>query len=402
MFILKIYINDWDITYEKAKKLLTHTEYEYSSKEESLNSAYRAKVEQEREQERKRLEAQREAERKAAERKRLEEERARQREEEEKRNLPYSLPVCVESWQSHSNSSLKHKYFYDYFSYASHKNYATPSMWDTWHTVWDFKNDIDKNVSISDNAVARNKVVQLVESTIRSTFGTKTKYLTLVCLTASTQNKNENSGDKMPNADTFKIFYASGCLETLDDGVINQEKKTMLQTAIESNGYHIFPEDMRTDLNGVTTLSGYDLYIFEDLGLVDVTLDGGAVWYINSWAQGTMLGENVGEGSYNFEVSNSDAKDIASITIKQGVLFNELTTSDGKIKATVEIYRAISQDLQKYTAVYSSGEAPLILAAEDGGRAVIVVTFAFENSNLNMYRANFKKLVANFIDFSGN
>lgn len=187
----KSYIYDWEITYEKAVKLLSHSEYEYRTKEESLNSEYRAKVELEREQERKRREAQREAERKIAERKRLEEERARQREEEEKRNLPYSLPVCVESWQSHSNSSLKHKYFYDYFSYASHKNYATPSMWDTWHTVWDFKNDIDKNVSISDNAVARNKVVQLVESTIRSTFGTKTKYLTLVCLTASTQNKTE-------------------------------------------------------------------------------------------------------------------------------------------------------------------------------------------------------------------
>ena len=229
------------------------------------------------------------------------------------------------------------------------------------------------------------------DTTVPSTGGT----------TASTQNKNENSGDKMPTADTFKIFYASGCLETLDDGVINQEKKTMLQTAIEGNGYHIFPEDMRTDLNGVTTLSGYDLYIFEDLGLVDVTLDGGAVWYINSWAQGTMLGENVGQGSYSFEVSDPNAKDIASITIKQGVLFNELTTSDGKVKATVENYRAVSQDLQKYTAVYSFGEAPLILAAEDGGRAVIVVTLAFENSNLNMYRANFKKLVANFIDFSG-
>ncbi len=187
----KIYINDWDITYEKAKKLLTHTEYEYRSKEESLNSAYRAKVEQEREQERKRLEAQREAERKAAERKRLEEERARQREVEEKRNLVNSLPACVESWQSHSNSNLKHRYFYEYFSYDRYKNYATPSMWDTWHTVWDFKNDIGKNVSMSANAVARNKVVQLVESTIRSTFGTKTKYLTLVCLTASTQNKTE-------------------------------------------------------------------------------------------------------------------------------------------------------------------------------------------------------------------
>jgi predicted amidophosphoribosyltransferase len=64
-------------------------------------------------------------------------------------------------------------------------------MRDTWRTVWNFKNDPDKNVSAYEHQSALETVTDLVENTLRSAFGSKTEYLTLVCLTASTQRKTE-------------------------------------------------------------------------------------------------------------------------------------------------------------------------------------------------------------------
>ena len=181
--ITKSFISDYDITYDKVEVLLGHRD-SYEQEEQRQNAAYRQKVEAERE-------ARRKAEQEAAERKRREEERERIRKEAEIRNLINTLPACVSSWNSHSNSSIKHKYFYDYYPYGVYKDYASSSMWDTWKTVWHFKNDPSKNVSSIEHRSALHKVVDLVEGTLRSTFGSKTEYLTLVCLTASTQRKTE-------------------------------------------------------------------------------------------------------------------------------------------------------------------------------------------------------------------
>lgn len=64
-------------------------------------------------------------------------------------------------------------------------------MWNTWRTVWHFKNDPSKSVSVFEHNNALRTVTNLVEETLRSTFGSKTEYLTLVCLKASTQRKTE-------------------------------------------------------------------------------------------------------------------------------------------------------------------------------------------------------------------
>lgn len=127
----------------------------------------------------------------ATEKKRREEESALRKKEEEKRNLATILPACVKSWRTHSNSIIKHMYFYDYYSYADNKDTASQSIRDTWRTIWHFKNDPDKNVSDSDHKQALCTVTKLVEDALRSAFGTKTEYLTLVCLTASTRRKTE-------------------------------------------------------------------------------------------------------------------------------------------------------------------------------------------------------------------
>ena len=188
--IYKSVIYDSDITYDRAEKLLTKR-YSFESEELKYNAALRAKVEAQKEAERRRQEAKREAERREAERKRREEELARQRKEAEIRNLPTTLPACVSSWNTHSFSSLKHKYYYDYYTYSVYKDNASTSMWNTWRTVWHFKNDPSKNVSSYEHSNALRTVIGLVEDTLRTTFGSKTEYLTLVCLTASTQRKTE-------------------------------------------------------------------------------------------------------------------------------------------------------------------------------------------------------------------
>ena len=188
--INKATIYDSDITYDRAERLLS-CKYSYEEDEIKFNPVLRAKVEAKKEEERRRQEALREAKRREEERRRREEELARQRKEEEKRNLVNTLPACVSSWNSHSNSTLKHKYFYDYYTYAVYKDNATSSMWNTWRTVWHFKNDPDKNVSSYEHDSALQTVTYLVENELRSTFGSKTEYLTLVCLTASTQQKTE-------------------------------------------------------------------------------------------------------------------------------------------------------------------------------------------------------------------
>ena len=128
---------------------------------------------------------------KAAEKKWKEDEVARRKKEEEKRSLANTLPACVETWQTHSNSSLKHMFFYDYYTYSNYKSSASASIRDTWRTIWHFKNDPDKNVSDSDHRTALKTVTGLVEKALRSAFGSKTEYLTLVCLTASTRRKTE-------------------------------------------------------------------------------------------------------------------------------------------------------------------------------------------------------------------
>ena len=125
------------------------------------------------------------------EKKRREEESALRKKEEEKRNLNTILPACVKSWHTHSNSTIKHMYFYDYYTYADNKDTASQSIRDTWRTIWHFKNDPDKNVSDSEHKQALQTVTKLVEDALRSAFGSKTEYLTLVCLTASTHRKTE-------------------------------------------------------------------------------------------------------------------------------------------------------------------------------------------------------------------
>ena len=101
-----------------------------------------------------------------------------------------SLPLCVSSWFSHHlNGEIKHKWFVDYYPYHKYKDCATDSMREAWKLVWNFKND--DNISPNEHQKALKEVVELTIGTLKSTFGNRTKFLTLVCLSASTAVKTK-------------------------------------------------------------------------------------------------------------------------------------------------------------------------------------------------------------------
>lgn len=235
-------ITQYDISDDKVEALLSHSEYEYQRQEELLNDAYRKKVE-----------AQRQFERQAAERKRREEELARQKKEEERRNISSTLPNCVLSWHTHSNSSLKHLYFYDYYPYQRYKNDATAEMWNVWRVVWHFKNDPFRNVSNYEHDMAVKKVIDLVESALKKDFGTKTEYLTLVCLTASTQRKTElrykDFADRV--CKDLKMTNAYPHIRVLEDGDARHEggegsHKVFYDSSFFKGKYVVLFDDVRT------------------------------------------------------------------------------------------------------------------------------------------------------------
>lgn len=206
-----------DITDNRVDLLLSHSEYDYQNQEEKLNAVYKAKVERER------LLARQEEERK-----RRKEEEAKRRKEEELRKLPDTLPHYVTSWHLHSNSTIRHKYFYDYYTYFTHKDYATSEMWNTWHTVWNFKNDPTKGISSYDHNIALDHVVGLVENALSSAFGSKTEYLTLVCLTASTRIKTELRFKEFSKrvCSDLKMNNAYSHITVVEDGVAKHDGGT--------------------------------------------------------------------------------------------------------------------------------------------------------------------------------
>ena len=127
-----------------------------------------------------------EAVRKLEEAKQLE---AARKEEEERRATIYSLQLCVESWYSHPYEGIKHKWFVDYYPYNKYRDSATPSMQADWKLVWNFKND--RNISPAVYQRTLDYVVKMTVDTLNSTFGPRTKYLTLVCLSASTAERTK-------------------------------------------------------------------------------------------------------------------------------------------------------------------------------------------------------------------
>lgn len=126
--------------------------------------------------------------------------------EERKRqeiSLLESIPQKVQNWES-LQGSLRIKYIIYYYP-TTVDFMANDEEWDNRRLVWDFKNDPDKT-SEENHRHALNKVIPKFATILSDTFGKEVlHHLTLVCIPASTQEKNQSR---------YKLFAEELCQET--------------------------------------------------------------------------------------------------------------------------------------------------------------------------------------------
>ena len=129
-------------------------------------------------------------------------------EEEKKRKeqeLIDSIPSKVDKWESLSSyDNFKIKYLLDYYP-TTVEFEADDDEWDDRWTVWNFKNDPEKTPEKAHRRVLDRGIPEFA-GILKDTFGEESlKYLTLVCIPASTQIKNDAR---------YKEFSGRLCQET--------------------------------------------------------------------------------------------------------------------------------------------------------------------------------------------
>lgn len=153
----------------------------------------------------------------------LEEEEKRRKEQE----LLDSIPSKVEDWETLSMSGgLKISYLLDYYPTTLNID-ADDDEWDNRWIVWSFKNDPEKT---SKNAHQRalERVIPKFADLLRKTFGDEAlKYLSLVCIPASTPEKNEAR---------YKEFSERLCRETCMENGFEHIRVTRTRVAKHEGG----------------------------------------------------------------------------------------------------------------------------------------------------------------------
>lgn len=116
-----------------------------------------------------------------------EEEERKQREKE----LIESIPSKVITWEIIPSANLRIKYLLDYYPTTVDFE-ADDTEWDDRWTVWYFKNDPEKTPKEAHKRVLDRIIHQFVDI-LKNTFGEDAlKFLTLVCIPASTKEKNDS------------------------------------------------------------------------------------------------------------------------------------------------------------------------------------------------------------------
>ena len=134
-----------------------------------------------------------------------EEEKKRQEEERQlhEKEIINNIPTKVKDWESLWNG-LKIKYLLDYYPTTVDFE-ADDTEWNNRWTVWYFKNDPEKTSKEAHKRVLERIIPQFVDL-LKNTFEEETlKYLTLVCIPASTKEKNDAR---------YKEFSERLCQET--------------------------------------------------------------------------------------------------------------------------------------------------------------------------------------------
>ena len=129
-----------------------------------------------------------------------EEEKKKQRE----KDLIESIPSKVITWEIIPSANLRIKYLLDYYPTTVDFDVNEDEWTDRW-IVWYFKNDPEKTPEAAHKRVL-DRVVPQFANLLKTTFGEEAlKYLTLVCIPASSKEKNDSR---------YKEFSERLCQET--------------------------------------------------------------------------------------------------------------------------------------------------------------------------------------------
>lgn len=122
-------------------------------------------------------------------------------------------------WE-HLSCGLPFKYLFYYFPVSC--DTESKQIWHNRNIVWDFKNDPDK-IEPEDNEEAIKFVVSGIKDTLSKEFGfDNLRFLTFVCIPASTKIKNENRYKQFSSI----LSEEFGCDNSLDKIEILEDKET--------------------------------------------------------------------------------------------------------------------------------------------------------------------------------
>ena len=153
----------------------------------------------------------------------IKEEEKKKRKEQE---LTDSIPSKVNDWEIISSANIRIKYLLDYYP-TTVEFEADDDEWDDRWTVWHFKNDPEKTPEQAHQRVL-NRVIPEFVGILKETFGAESlKYLTLVCIPASTEEKN--------NA-RYKEFSERLCQETEMENGFEHTHVTVSREARHNGG----------------------------------------------------------------------------------------------------------------------------------------------------------------------
>lgn len=158
---------------------------EYSSEEMiSIIKSDEKRLQQLKEKEKKEQEAKAEAERQRIEAEKKQKEILELQKQSSKR-----LKSCVTSWSTIPRSDIPYSFLLNYYPTTCDFE-ATSDEWDDRYLVWNFKNTPGKTSELQHDS-ALDEIIPRLSQKLQETFGGDLKYLTLVCIPASSQKKTQ-------------------------------------------------------------------------------------------------------------------------------------------------------------------------------------------------------------------
>lgn len=188
---------------------------------------------------------------------------------------------------------------------------------------------------------------------------------------------------------------------------------SLLLNALGAGGHVVRSESMFDSVDRVEEFSGYDLYIFENVVPPTLPTDG-AVWILNppkeiNELQGLSViidhesarnaAEEDNKNGYPFKHSMDSSPYVSALTQKVDfetpMVFGQL-----EIKAAISKYAPITFYGDTFSPVYNCNGSAAMIVGTQGKVRTIVTSFDFNDSNLQIFVADFPVLVKNMVRFS--